>query len=144
MQRERNRIHFTFEIKAELDNFPAFIDFIDSSLAKTGIELKEKIDVITACEELIVNVINYAYSGEKGNLKIDFEADESNIGITFTDSGKEFNPLAGTGPDINLPIEEREAGGLGILMVKNLMDDVKYEFKGGKNCLSVSKKIFHE
>ena len=59
----------------------------------------------------------------------------------FEDSGKKFDPLAKEDPDISLPVEERQIGGLGIFMVKKSMDKVTYEYKDGKNILTIVKKI---
>ena len=61
--------------------------------------------------------------------------------LQFIDSGKPFDPLAKEDPDITLSVEERKIGGLGIFMVKKTMDDVAYEFKDGKNMLTVVKKF---
>ena len=57
------------------------------------------------------------------------------------DSGKKFDPLAKEDPDISLPVEERQIGGLGIFMVKKSMDKVMYEYKDNKNILTIIKKI---
>ena len=61
--------------------------------------------------------------------------------ITLIDSGKPYDPLAKPDPDVTLSAEERPIGGLGIFMVKKTMDDVTYEYKDGKNILSIKKNI---
>jgi anti-sigma regulatory factor (Ser/Thr protein kinase) len=61
--------------------------------------------------------------------------------ITFIDSGIEYNPLAKTDPDVTLKVEDREIGGLGIFLVKKCMDDVRYEYKDGKNVLTIEKSF---
>lgn len=61
--------------------------------------------------------------------------------MVFTDSGIPFNPLQKSDPDITLPAESRSIGGLGIYVVKKTMDDVSYEYKNGKNILTIVKNI---
>lgn len=61
--------------------------------------------------------------------------------ITFIDSGKKYDPLARPDPDVSLSANERQKGGLGIFMVKNSMDDMKYEYKGGQNVLTLIKNL---
>lgn len=61
--------------------------------------------------------------------------------ITFIDNGVQYDPLAQTDPDITLAAKERKKGGLGIYMVKNSMDDMKYEYKNGQNVLTVVKNL---
>lgn len=116
------------------------MDFIESHLIEDGIDNLNKTNILTACEEVIVNIINYAYSGAAGELEIEYKTEPDAINLTFIDSGKAFNPLEA--PDVNtdLSLEERKAGGLGIFMVKNLMDGVKYEYKNDRNNLSITKK----
>ena len=61
--------------------------------------------------------------------------------IVFEDSGIQYDPLANEEPDVTLSAEEREIGGLGIFITKKTMDDVKYEYKNGRNILTLLKKI---
>ena len=71
------------------------------------------------------------------------EVDEEPIeaSITFIDKGVPYDPLAKEDPDIMLPAEQRQIGGLGIFMVKKSMDDVLYEYKDGQNILTLKKKM---
>lgn len=128
------------KVKAIMDNYDSCISFIEEQLQQAGFDNKTIIKVVTACEEIIVNVMNYAYSPQEGELDITFEEDIDAVKITFIDNGNPFNPLASPDADITLPIDQREIGGLGILMVKKFMDDVNYEYKDNKNILTVMKK----
>jgi serine/threonine-protein kinase RsbW len=136
-----NEIKDTIELKAILTNFDSFMDFIDSHLANAGVENSDRTKTLTASEEVIVNVINYAYQNENGNLEIIFETNSKSIELTFIDSGAMFNPLEKPDADVTVSLAEREAGGLGILMVKKLMDDVRYEFINNQNRLTVIKYV---
>ena len=63
------------------------------------------------------------------------------VTITFVDHGVPYDPLAREDPDVTLSADEREIGGLGIFMTKQIMDDVAYEYKDGKNILTLKKNL---
>lgn len=117
--------------------------FIRTSLGELGFKGELVNKVALASEEILVNIINYAYVDKPGELSIDCKENSDPRGVTvvFTDSGISFNPLAKIDPDITKPVEEREIGGLGIYMVKKLMDSVKYERLNDKNILTIVKNI---
>ncbi len=127
------------ELEAVFDNFEKFMDFIETNLTSEGVANNKITEILTASEEIIINVINYAYPDKKGPLEITIENKTNCNSITFTDHGNKFNPLEKPDPDITLSLDEREIGGLGILMVKKLMDEVYYEFINNKNQLIIKK-----
>lgn len=93
-------------------------------------------------EEIVVNVCNYAYpEGVEGHLDIELDATDSIVTLTFTDSGTPFNPLEKEDPDTTLALEKRPIGGLGILLVKKMMDDVAYRYENGHNILTLTKRV---
>jgi len=95
-----------------------------------------------AVEEAVVNVMEYAYpSDTKGNVRIEARSDGKRLKFIITDSGIPFNPTIVSAADTTLSAEERPIGGLGILLVRQLMDSVNYERIDGKNVLTLSKKI---
>lgn len=130
-------------LNAEPLKFKEAVDFIDEQLEKADCPMKTKVQIKVAAEEIFVNVAHYAYHQEVGEVEIRVEITENpkSAVITFSDSGKPFNPLEKPDPDITLSAEERDIGGLGIFMVKNTMDDVRYEFVDGQNCLTITKSL---
>nr|WP_316619144.1 ATP-binding protein [uncultured Ruminococcus sp.] len=76
-----------------------------------------------------------------GNHDIELLKDPLSDEITFIDNGKQYDPLAKPDPDITLSAKQRKKGGLGIFMVKNSMDDVRYEYRDGKNILTIKKNL---
>ena len=92
-------------------------------------------------EELLVNVISYAYD-EPGTGKILVSATVSGSSVTleFRDRGREFNPLERETPDLDADIEDRPIGGLGIFLVTELASSVTYERVGDENVLRVLKE----
>ena len=67
--------------------------------------------------------------------------DPSLVNITFIDRGIPYDPLAKQDPDITLPADERDIGGLGIFMAKEIMDDEHYEYKDGQNIFTLTKYL---
>ena len=84
-----------------------------------------------------------AYGDGSGNAAVQVSVNEEPLSaeITFIDNGKQYDPLAKADPDITLSAKERKRGGLGIFMVKNTMDSVSYEYKDGKNILTIKKNL---
>ena len=106
---------------------------------------KELFALRLVCEELVVNVVDYAYPEEvEGWMDIEIERDDESIIIRFKDGGVPFNPLEREMPDTTLPLEERRIGGLGIFLTIKKMDEVKYEYVDNQNILTIKKLISHE
>jgi len=97
------------------------------------------------CEELVVNVVDYAYpKNAEGYMDIEIEREDDLIVIRFKDGGTPFNPLKREMPDITLPLEERRIGGLGIFLTVKKMDEVSYDYVNNENVLTIKKKISNE
>lgn len=127
-------------LSAKISNLNKVLDFINTELKEYNCSMKTRMQAAVAAEEIFVNIANYAYGSETGLASVKCEVNEV-VTIEFTDSGTPYNPLKKTDPDITLSAEEREAGGLGIFMVKQCMDSVGYEYKDGKNILTIKKKL---
>ena len=130
-------------VEAVLKNLPLVVEFVEKHLKRTGISLKEKLQICVAVEEIFVNIANYAYAPDRGNatVRVEFSGAPVTVSITFMDNGIPFDPLKRRDPDITLSAEERRIGGLGIFMTKKTMDSVKYEYKDGQNILTLKKSI---
>ena len=95
-----------------------------------------------ALEEAVTNVILYAYpKEEQKDIFISANMSDNILIFVLTDSGKEFDPTKVPDADITLPAEEREIGGLGIFLIRQIMDTVEYQRVDGKNVLSMSKQL---
>mgnify|MGYP002622218383 CR=1 FL=1 len=131
------------ETDAIIENLPEVTDFAEALLDELGCPMKTMLQIDVAIDEIFTNICSYAYAPGVGKAGIKLEAceDPGGVIITFTDSGTPFDPLAAGEPDITLPAEERETGGLGVLMVRKTMDDVSYEYKDGKNVLKLLKSF---
>jgi anti-sigma regulatory factor (Ser/Thr protein kinase) len=125
-------------IEAKTENIDAVLNFIYEKLGDCPEKMKNQISVVT--DEIFSNVANYAYNPGVGNVSIRVTVDEE-VSIEFEDGGIAFNPLNAADPDISLGAEERGIGGLGIHIVKNIMDSVDYRRDGNKNIITVKKKL---
>lgn len=131
------------ETDALTENLEYVQDFVKQNLDKIGCDVKTKSQVDIAVEEIFVNIAHYAYKTGIGKavVRVEINDDPATVTITFMDHGVEYNPLEREDPDITLSAEERDIGGLGIFMTKNLMDDVTYEHNEGKNILKLKKSL---
>ncbi|MEI6055745.1 MAG: ATP-binding protein [Lentisphaerota bacterium] len=132
--------------KACLPLLDFFIDSIRSFLRKAGASEQTIFDIILSSEEILVNVMSYAYPKDKnGEVEVTCELADNGISkkikVTFTDEGKFFDALDMGTPDTAIPIEKREIGGLGIYLVKTLMDDVSYIRRNNQNILTIAKSL---
>ena len=93
-------------------------------------------------EESIANIISYGYEDElEHSIIVELSWDNGLLELIVTDDAKPFDLLANEAPDLLLPHEEREAGGLGIFFLKEKMDEVTYKWEQGHNILAM-KKIY--
>ena len=130
----------TLIIEARVDNLDKVLDFVNEALEQHNCppDLQSQIDIVV--EEIFVNIAHYAYEPEKGNVAISIATGEKFVAV-FDDTGKPYNPIEHTVPDLNVPLSERKMGGLGILLVKQLMDEVTYAHVDNRNVLIISKRI---
>ena len=119
------------------------IKFIGHDLKAGGCPQKIQGQIELAAEEIFINIVNYAYNNNPGEVLIGSAIKSMDgkvtITITFADWGEPFNLLEFEEPDLRLPLEQRKVGGLGILMVKRTMDIISYEYDNGMNHLLIKK-----
>ena len=130
-------------IDAVEDSIDFIQDFIKRKLLSYGCEKKPLMQIRLAVEEIFVNIISYAYRPDIGKAEIYVSVSEAPLSVTilFMDAGKPFDPLARPDADTSGKMFMERPGGFGILLVKNTMDAVNYEYKDGKNILSIKKNL---
>ena len=128
-------------VDAETEKLNAVNDFIHQHLIDTGCSMKVMSEIDLAVEEIFVNIAGYAYGEEKGKVEIILIKNNDSVSLTFKDTGTPYDPLAKPDPDTTLSAAERQIGGLGIFLVKKLMDETSYEYKDGANAFTMTKKI---
>ena len=131
--------------------FPAALDqlepvqmFVLSQLKGYAYSERVRAQLDVAVEEIFVNIARYAYPPDQPGwalVRCQVDRDPLRITAQFVDRGVPFNPLLKKDADITLSAEERQIGGLGILMVKRSMDQVDYAYENGCNILTLVKEI---
>ncbi len=123
----------------ELERLAIFVEEVSEEL---GLDPETTMNLNLALEEVVSNVILYAYPREMGEkITIMAQTEKQSLIFTITDKGKEFDPTNVEEADVTLSAEEREIGGLGIFIVKNIMNEVTYQRLDGKNILTLKKNI---
>lgn len=116
--------------------------FVDEVCENVGFDMSTTFKLNLAIEEAVVNVMSYAYpAGTKGDVDIDAEADDEQLKFVISDSGTPFDPTQKGEVDTTLSAEERGIGGLGIHLIRQIMDTINYERVDGKNVLTLRKKL---
>ena len=132
----------TLVLKNDVHEVTRFSNFIKSVLEQLGIEKSLARKLRLAVEEAVVNVIDYAYPvGTEGDITIHVMSDGHSIRFKIIDAGVAFDPTAKEKADTTLSIDDRQIGGLGILLVRELMDTINYEREDGQNILTLIKNL---
>ena len=125
--------------KQELERVAEFMEIVCDEL-QLDMHVAMKLQV--AIEEMVTNVIFYAYpEGTNADITLTAESDERELTFVLSDSGKPFDPTAKEDADIDTNPMDREPGGMGILIVKNIMNEVTYQRLGDMNQLTMKKKL---
>jgi serine/threonine-protein kinase RsbW len=119
--------------------FPALLAAIEAHLESQDVPPGPSAQLMIAFDEIISNVLNHGGDGEAPTVEISLAISGGSARAEVADDGKPFDPLAAPPPDTSLSVEDREIGGLGIHLVRELMDDVTYAHEKGRNRLRFSK-----
>jgi len=129
-------------IKNRVDELERVARFVDDIGEELGLDMELKMNLNLVIEEMVSNVIFYAYpEGVEADIELLADSDGKELTFTLSDQGKEFDPTMkdDANPDINPA--ERDIGGMGIFIVKNIMNKVSYQRLEGKNLLTMKKNI---
>ncbi len=127
-------------VKAEIGLLDDVTNFVDGFMESCGYGAAFKTQIDIVVDEIYANICSYAYPNGAGDAEIGIVAFGGGLELTFIDSGLEYNPFERKDPDIDMKLEERKIGGLGIFVVKQMMDEASYCRLEGKNVLRMVKK----
>jgi serine/threonine-protein kinase RsbW len=130
--------------EARLCNLEDALDFVVGIARTMGFDNLGVSRIRLACEEILVNIIQYAYPEATGDMEIEVQPANNPAGlcVTISDSGVPFNPISQVPPDtLSLPLHQRPVGGLGIHLVTTIMDRMQYARRDGKNILDLIKYL---
>ena len=125
------------KFNSSLEDLEHFNFFIEKFLKDNKCDTKLINKILTSCEEIFINICKYAYNGNSGEIFLDVRLNMSKIIIEIQDSGIPFDPVSYVSKKAN---KTTKIGGLGIFLVKRLMDSVKYSRINNKNVLTIIKK----
>lgn len=141
-QQEMNTLDETLLLKNNIKEVPELNRFVKDVAERLDIGTSLSRQLRLAVEEAVVNIINYAYpEGTTGYIRVEAKSNGKRIKFIITDEGVPFDPTEVFGTDISIAAENRPVGGLGIMLVRKVMDTVNYERIDGKNVLTLRKKI---
>jgi anti-sigma regulatory factor (Ser/Thr protein kinase) len=117
------------------------LDALETLLREAGLDEAAVMDLRLAAEEVLVNVASYSKDpGQVPDVRMSLTLDADAIRLEFRDDGRPFDPLQAPPPDLELPVEERPIGGLGIHMALALVDAAEYARVDGRNVLRLTKR----
>ena len=132
----------TLVLHNDIREIPELAAFVEALAADCALDGRLKAGLNLALEEAVTNVMMYAYpAGETGLIEISAGREGERIVFTVVDSGVPFDPTSVPDADTSLGVSERPIGGLGIFLVRKLMDEIRYERAGAKNVLTLVKRI---
>jgi sigma-B regulation protein RsbU (phosphoserine phosphatase) len=136
------RRSFRMTIGADLGEIAQVNTAFDEYADTHDVSSKIRRSMNVVFDELLNNTISYGFEGrDDGEVTIEVELGTDRLSVTLTDNGKPFNPFGTAPPDTQLSVEEREIGGLGIHLVRQMMDEVTYHRRTDRNVVIVAKLL---
>ena len=126
----------------DVQEVPVMTEFVEKTAEQAHLDPSTTMTLTLAIEEAVANIMKYAYpEGEVGSIEINATINEGSLSFTIKDSGTPFDPTQVKKADITLSAEDREIGGLGIHLIRNIMDTVEYHHTSNQNILTLTKNI---
>jgi len=125
------------EFPANVDKVPVVVEHVSGLAELAGVHPKRIMHLELAVEEAVMNICSYAYETPPGTVTVRVSSENERFMVQLIDEGVPFDPLALEEPDIKAELEDRKIGGLGVLLIRRVMDEVHYERKGLSNILTM-------
>ena len=120
---------------------PAALDRLEASCRRAGLPGPLVLELRLVAEEVVTNVAKYGYApGTAAAMELLVSTGDDAVSLEFRDEGRPFDPLAQPPPALEAPLEERTVGGLGLTLVRAMVEDARYVREGGTNVLRLAKK----
>ena len=130
------------KLKNHVEELEKVNQFVEEICEELGLDMELQMNLNLVLEEMVSNVIFYAYpKGTPEEIELAAESDGKELTFVLSDSGIEFDPTAKEDADPDVNPMDRDIGGMGIYIVKNIMNKVTYQRLEGKNLLTMQKKI---
>ena len=131
---------FAMTIGSDIAGIPAVSARLEEGMGACGFSSEEVLDTQLAVEEVITNIIVHGYQKPGSEIHLSGHFTRDRIEICITDTAPRFDPLSIPEPDLDADIDERRIGGLGIYLVRQVMDSLSYRYENGKNVLTMEKR----
>jgi serine/threonine-protein kinase RsbW len=122
---------------ANVEEVPVVVEHVSGLAEMAGVHPKRIMHLELAVEEAVMNICSYAYQKPPGTVTVRVSSENDRLTVQLIDEGVPFDPLALEEPDINAKLEDRKIGGLGVLLIRRVMDEVHYQRKGSSNILTM-------
>ena len=125
-------------VNPTMETIPQVAAFVEEHLEKFDVPMKLSTKLMVAVDEIYSNIVRYSGASE---AQIQLAKEDNMMRLIFSDNGKPYNPLEAKEPDVTASADDRTIGGLGIFMVRKMMDSVEYMYKDGQNVLTLGMKV---
>ncbi|HEY1797887.1 MAG TPA: ATP-binding protein [Stellaceae bacterium] len=130
-------------VSPEIAEIPRLNQWVEEVLTAEGLDPRPILNATLAIEEAVVNVINHAFDGvpPPHQVALSLAVAAGRLRVELSDNGRAFDPASAAPPDLASPLEEREVGGLGLHLIRTMMDTVEYRREAGENRLVLEKSL---
>ena len=133
---------YTFELKSNLSELDILCEKLESICQSLNLSQKCKFEINLALDELFTNIISYGFDDDEEHLiEITIDLEPDRVVLRVEDDGVPFNPVEASAPEVTCSLENCRVGGLGIHLIRNLMDEICYRRCGNRNVLIMKKNI---
>lgn len=134
--------HLALRVPGSEEGLRLAAEAFDRFRAGHGLPIGAAWKLQVALDEILSNIVRYAYAGRGPvDIDIEFAFRHGIVTVTVTDAGPRFNPLDVPPPPTDLPLDERQPGGLGLALVRSLTDEARYEWRDGRNTLKIALHV---
>ncbi|MEI6840241.1 MAG: ATP-binding protein [Methanomicrobiales archaeon] len=134
----KGRIELT--IPADMSGLKEILDGVAILLEEQGFPFELISDVQLATDEAVTNAILHGYDGKEGEVRVISEADDQEVVVIVEDGAPAFDPVTFVSRDVSLDGDDRPIGGLGLILIRSVMDEVGYRHEDGKNIFTMVKR----
>jgi anti-sigma regulatory factor (Ser/Thr protein kinase) len=127
-------------VDATTADLPLVLEFVEAACTAAGIRDDVRFDLQLAAEEACANIIEHAYGDEGGAIQLSFATQEKDVILTVVDHGPPFDPGSVNSPDLSTPLEERRIGGLGVYLIRTLVDELIYTLTEEGNVVQMVRR----
>jgi serine/threonine-protein kinase RsbW len=131
---------FELTIGSDIEGIPAVSARFEGAMTACGYSPEEILDTQLAVEEIITNIIVHGYKKTDGEIHLSCSITRNRIAIRIADTAPRFDPLSIPEPELEGDVDERKIGGLGIYLVRQVMDGISYQYENGNNILTLEKR----